>query len=184
MNIKKITTVLCYLSNKLGAIDKLKTIKLLYYIDKQHLLEYGRFITNDTYVKMPYGPVPTKILDIINEPEINLFDEDKKYFNEYISIQLDDRKRTITSKKIPDITELSKSEIKTIENILSTYGDYKGGELIDITHQEKAWQNAAHNDNLAIEDMISELPEDKRKKLLIYLQENTETKKFFHALQA
>lgn len=69
MNVKKIVTVLNYLASKIGPVDKLKVVKLLYFIDKRHFIQYGRFVTNDCYIKMPLGPVPSNVLDVIDNPD-------------------------------------------------------------------------------------------------------------------
>ena len=101
MNIKKLVTVLDYLALKLGSIDKLKAVKLLYYIDKNHFIEYGRFVTNDTYLKLPYGPVPTRILDILNDNENNMFADEKKYLDKYINIDSNTNRNIKSKRKSP-----------------------------------------------------------------------------------
>jgi uncharacterized phage-associated protein len=173
MNIRKIVTILNYLSTKLVSLDKLKAVKLLYFIDKLHLLEYGRFVTDDVYIKMKYGPVPTRILDIINDSD-NLFNDDKKYLNKYINIDSNNFKN-ITSKKSPDLNELSKSEIKIIDKVLEEYGKFSSNKLIDISHKEYAWINAQNQDPLNFDDIIIDLPEDKKEELLEHYREYKET---------
>ena len=163
MDIKKLTTLLAYLSEKLGPTTKLKAVKLLYFIDKAHLLEYGRFVTDDTYVKLPYGPVPTRILDIINEKEA-LFENEKTYLNQYLKIE-NNKNRTMHCKKTPDLEELSKSELKVIDQVIAQYGKLSLGKLLDESHKEKAWLNAEPHNDLSIEDMISDLPQEKKKEL-------------------
>lgn len=177
MNIKKLVTILDYLAFKLNSIDKLKAVKLLYYIDKIHFIEYGRFVTNDTYLKLPYGPVPTRILDILNDNENNMFEDEKKYLDKYIEID-SHKNRNIKSKKMPDLSELSKSEIKIIDRVLAEYGKYSGKQLIDIAHKEYAWKKAGSHEPLSVKDMIKDLPSDKKKELLNHFQEDKETNKF------
>ncbi len=48
-----------FVLNQLGAekSDAHKVFKILYFADQKHLVNYGRPITGDTYVKMQYGPV-------------------------------------------------------------------------------------------------------------------------------
>lgn len=46
-----------YILSKLGKMDKLKLLKLVYLADKYHLIYYGRTITNDDYYAMKHGPI-------------------------------------------------------------------------------------------------------------------------------
>ncbi|MEQ1715723.1 MAG: Panacea domain-containing protein, partial [Hyphomicrobium sp.] len=39
--------------------------KILFFADREHLLDYGRPITGDRYVAMEHGPVPSAIRDIL-----------------------------------------------------------------------------------------------------------------------
>ena len=55
-------------------LTKLKAAKLLYFADKDHLLEHGRPILGDVYFCIQYGPVPSVALnemnDAIETPEV------------------------------------------------------------------------------------------------------------------
>lgn len=153
-------------------------VKLLYYIDKIHLIEYGRFVTNDTYIKLPYGPVPTKTLDIINSKS-NLFEDEKKYIFKYLSFS-NDNTRTITSKTEPDLNELSKSEIAVIDSVIKDYGKYPANKLVDLIHQENAYKKAGNHDCISILDIIADLPDDRKTELLEIIQEDSETNQILH----
>jgi len=45
----------------------LKLIKLLYIIDREALLRWGRPLTGDRYVSMDHGPVLSQTLNLITE---------------------------------------------------------------------------------------------------------------------
>ena len=182
MNFKKVITVLNYLASRLGPIDKLKIVKLLYFIDKFHFIQYGRFVTNDCYIKMPYGPVPSKVLDVIDNPDIMLEPAFSAYLQENISIDMASNKRTITSLKKPDIEELSKSEIKIIDHVIAEYGKYSAPRLVDLTHQEKAWINAGELDELAIEDILDGIDEERKIELISLYKDSLTTNKAFRSI--
>src|SRR5450759_3452798 len=56
-----------YLASKLiEGLDKYKLSKLLFLADKFHLVQYARPITGDEYYALPYGPVPSSILNLLN----------------------------------------------------------------------------------------------------------------------
>ena len=50
----------------------------MFFADKEHLLDYGRPITGDSYVAMEHGPVPTSTRDILKF--------DSGYPDEYLDI--------------------------------------------------------------------------------------------------
>jgi uncharacterized phage-associated protein len=182
MNIKKVITVLNYIARQIGPVDKLKAVKLLYFIDKRHFIQYGRFVTNDCYIKMPLGPVPSRVLDVIDNPDIMLGKAHLDYLRKNISIDMASNSRTINSLKEPDIEELSKSEITIIDQVIAEYGEYPTPRLVDLTHLEKAWINAGDLEELSIEDMLDGVDEDRKRELLGLYKDSLTTNKAFHAI--
>ena len=171
MDIKKVTTVLNILATKLGPINKLRVVKLLYFIDKIHLIDFGRLVTGDTYYRLPLGPAPTEILDIINNPKDRLFEDDQNYLFKYLEIK-SGPKRTIHSIRKPDLSELSKSEIAVINRVVEEYGSYSLTKLLDRIHAEPAFKLANPSCKLLLENMISELPEERKKELQQLINED------------
>jgi len=63
---EKTLNAILYIASKMGgAVDMHKLSKTLYFADSEHLSKYGRSITGDVYIKMKYGPVPSKTDDIL-----------------------------------------------------------------------------------------------------------------------
>src|SRR6266545_1760337 len=50
-----------------GRMSYLKLIKMLYFLDREALLRWGRPVTTDRYVSMDNGPVVSRIYDLIRE---------------------------------------------------------------------------------------------------------------------
>src|SRR5947209_17144171 len=50
-----------------GRMKYLKLIKLLYFLDREALLRWGRPVTTDRYVSMYNGPVVSRIYNLILE---------------------------------------------------------------------------------------------------------------------
>ena len=117
MKIRKIITLLNYLSQHIDCLTKLKAAKLIYFIDKFHLTQYGRFVTHDRYSKLPLGPVPSNILNLINDPYTSLTEEDACFLNKNISFE-NTSYRTISSTSAPDLDELSDSETTIIQQVI------------------------------------------------------------------
>src|SRR5258708_7325249 len=49
-----------------GQINKMKLIKLMYLIDREALVRWGEPITGDRMLSIPYGPVLSNTLDLLN----------------------------------------------------------------------------------------------------------------------
>ena len=55
---EKFTAVMQILCQEVDDLDMNKALMLLYFIDKEHLLKYGRPILGDEYVKMDLFAAP------------------------------------------------------------------------------------------------------------------------------
>jgi Protein of unknown function (DUF4065) len=56
-------------SKHLPQLTKWRICKLLFLADKLHLLRYGRPITGDAYYAMKLGPVPTNVLNVLDNAQ-------------------------------------------------------------------------------------------------------------------
>lgn len=149
-----------YVAERLVRKDFHKIFKILYFADREHLSEYGRPITGDTYIAMPDGPVPSTIYDIfkIVRGDANSF------FVSSVSSELDFRElfnvkeRSILEPLKPaDHSVLSESDMETLDAILEEYGNMTWGEIREKSH-DLAWQRAATTgyDPMSIEDILAE----------------------------
>lgn len=145
------------------------------------MIQYGRFVTNDTYIKLPYGPAPTRILNIINEIE-SLFDDEIEYITEYMDIDTHNSHRTMTSKKEPDLMELSKSEIIICDDIIDKYGHLPAMDLVHKSHEEYAYIHTEELGNISVKDMIHDLPDDEKDELIEYLKEQYFANQYLYGL--
>jgi uncharacterized phage-associated protein len=181
MDIKKIVSILNFLARNVNYPSKMKICKLLYYADKEHFIQYGRFITEDTYMKIKYGPIPSWILDLINEPEKMLNREDLHYLKKYITFS-NTNNRIIISLKPPDLDELSISETKIFNSVIRKYKFWTAIELKTESHKETFWNGLKLNDKIEPKHFASDLPEIHSNELLNYYNQNQKEKKVFNKL--
>ncbi|MES2060917.1 MAG: Panacea domain-containing protein [Bacteroidota bacterium] len=134
---KKAVQALNYFAKKEGGnINYMKAGKLVYLADRLHLRRFGRTITNDSYVAMKNGPVPSKTKDIILksawfEPEI------LDYVNDFIS---DSENYIFKSLNDVDVDVFSKTDIKTMDEIYDFYGNKNQFELSEYSHYFPEWK--------------------------------------------
>src|SRR5437868_161662 len=87
-----------------GRMSYLKLIKLLYLLDREALLRWGRPVTTDRYVSMDNGPVVSRIYNLIREQSAPGTDP---IWRSYISAPLEWEVSLLSS---PDPEELSPAE--------------------------------------------------------------------------
>src|ERR1051326_1095100 len=87
-----------------GWMSYLKLIKLLYLLDREALLRWGRPVTTDRYVSMDNGPVVSRIYSLIREEPVPGVDP---FWRNYISAPFGWGVDLIAD---PDPAELSRTE--------------------------------------------------------------------------
>lgn len=133
---KKAVQALNYFTCKEGGkINYMKAGKLVYLVDKAHLRTYGRTITNDNYVAMKNGPVPSRTKDIILKSKWQSQD-----IIDYSDIFLSGPKGyEISTLKDLDALVFSKTDLAMMDKIYQCYGQLKEFELSDYTHTFSEW---------------------------------------------
>ncbi len=133
---KKSTQALNYFARQEGGqINKMKALKLVFLADRYHLRKYGRLVTNDNYVAMQHGPVPSGTRDIAESNDY-LDEVAKSYSHEFI--------RTSGNLKLKSVNEvdesiLSESDLEALQFAWNKFGDLTQFELRDLTHFYPEW---------------------------------------------
>lgn len=146
-SLEKLVQAIAFFS-KVGVPDltKLKIAKLLYFADKEHLLEYGRPIIGDVYWCMDWGPVPSFALNEMNEAidrqEVPLgTNSDAKLFSRVLNVKklFYVHPRFEARNEAYDPSVFSESELTSLGHVANVYGNKSAKELVNITHQEPTW---------------------------------------------
>jgi Protein of unknown function (DUF4065) len=140
-----------------SGIDIYTACKLLVFAEKYHLVRYGRTITGDKYFAMKLGPIPNRILRLlqmlIDDPE-----------------SVPDFARVLTVDPLPTYPHLhaqrvasenlSESDIEALDLTLQRFGSKGFKELMvaahAITAYKKAWNNRGNKQSvpMAFEDFF------------------------------
>lgn len=118
-----------------GRMSYWKLIKLLYLLDLEALLRWGRPVTTDRYVSMDNGPVVSRIYGLIREEPLPGTDP---VWRQYISAPSNDEVALIAE---PEIDELARTEEFLIEEIDSKYGKLSHWDLVNLSHELPEWQD-------------------------------------------
>lgn len=132
----KAIQTMAYIVKRLGAVQKVKLMKLIYLADKTHFLRVGHPITGDRPCAMPHGPVPSATLDLLNgnwpEPDLAMQ-----------TLHLTDN--TVMLRHDPGTGALSPEELATLDEILAVHGDTHHWTLVDATHDLPEYKEAREN---------------------------------------
>jgi uncharacterized phage-associated protein len=138
--------ILYFAKSGLPEFTKGKLCKLLFLSDKLHLVRYGRPITGDSYAAMEHGPIPSRVLDILDaiERETTLNDEAVELA---AALSLDRRFRypRLSAVERPRLKNLSESDIEVLNEIIREHGMRSFTQLRHLTHDmpayEKVWED-------------------------------------------
>lgn len=155
---EKIVDSILYLALKDLQLDQYKTVKLLYLADREHLRRFGRPITFDKYVAMPFGPVASAAFDLLKGNKVLGIDPSDLPFemrkHDKIVI-IDHPKREI------DRSIFSKSDLMVLDQTAETYGGMSFDQLYKLTHEhfayDRAWSSRKTKaDEMRFEDFLAE----------------------------
>lgn len=148
----KTLNALLYVASRVQRKDIHKIFKIIYFADRQHLADWGRPITGDTYIAMEAGPVPSRMYDMLKIVRGDSYMPDYESLSSYYRI---DNWMYVTPLKDADINKLSKTEISALDDSISKYSLLSYDEIKEKSH-DIAWRSTARDfaikwDQIALE---------------------------------
>jgi uncharacterized phage-associated protein len=149
---RKATQALNFLAGKAGGqINKMKALKLVFFADRYHLRQYGRPITNDEYLAMEYGPVPSGCKDLAEMSDF-LDKHERSYAERFLKPVSQYEFASLAAVETP---VFSQSDLGALEFAWRHYGQFNEFRLAEITHEFPEWKR--HETALQSPD-VSRLP--------------------------
>ncbi len=155
---EKLVDSMLYLSLKEIALDQYKMVKLLYLADREHLRRFGRPITFDKYVAMPFGPVASSAFDLLKGNKVLGIDPSDLPFD----MRKHDKIVVIEHpKREIDRSIFSKSDLMVLDQTVEKYGNMSFDQLYQLTHDhfayDRAWKSRKTKaDEMRFEDFLAE----------------------------
>ena len=154
-DIEKIANAIKYFKqHKVKHLGKTKLMKLLFFVDKYHLKEYSKPVFYDKYFKLPFGPVPSltlNIIDSLNEIENTDLDTYSKAFSKHI--QLKETTFNSNVKRLEfeiikpfDNDYFSKSELEIMDIVIKQFKNMNANEISEYSHTLPEYQNTPLNE--------------------------------------
>ena len=149
---KSIHAVL-YVANKLERKDFHKIFKVLYFADINHLSDYGRTITGDTYIAMNDGPVPSCIYDIFKVLRGDgFFHTEAQRFSKYFEVC---DWNFINPKMSAERKYLSASDVEYLDASLGENANLSWNEIREKSHGY-AWSETPRDTPISVKNMLLE----------------------------
>ena len=117
-------------------LGKTKLMKLLYYADYEWIRQKGVSITGDSYVAMPFGPVPKR-----GEEALKRLEKTGAVKIERVKLGPYSQDRCIGIKS-PDLSIFMSEEIEHLHNIARRFESWTAKQMSDLTHEDYPWQSA------------------------------------------
>lgn len=148
-------TVLYILKQIPEGVDYIHLFKMMYFAQQEHLVRYGLPIVDDSFMARKHGPVAALTYKVLRcvEGKVYLTDDCLRDFAGSITINIVDGHQVV---KIAegvdcDMDELSKSNLKVLDNWIAKCKDIGSFDLSDLSH-DKAWATAKAKTDLTGED--------------------------------
>ena len=132
-------------------------LKVIYFANKHHLSEYGRFIYDDSYVAMSHGAVPSMAYDMIKfvKGDSEIYCDDWNVLRESFIVEDD---INLTPVRNANLEYLSKTDRQSLDKSIIDYGALSFSALKRISHKDTAYKKADINDSIPLEAIIESLP--------------------------
>ncbi len=141
---KEKVSIVAYLVNKFAkqGVETIKVLKLVSFSDIHALRKYGASLTNDKYVALAKGPVASQIRNIVEQNKKYLKGENElKYVKEFLKIKKEKNcYKVFLTQNNNYLKYLSKIDKEVLDEIHSRFGHYNADELIDLSHEFRAWK--------------------------------------------
>lgn len=143
---KKAVQMVNYFTRECPNVGRMKAAKLMFFADKQHLLNYGRPISGDYYCAMKDGPVPSNTYNIMKGESRRLPVEAIPYALAYLDMG---NPLNFSSKRDIDKLQFSKSDRMVLDQIGKELGLKTAAELRKLSHTLPEWSDPWYSNDLA-----------------------------------
>ena len=155
---EKSLNALLYVANRVQRKDFHKIFKIIYFADRQHLADWGRPITGDTYIAMEAGPVPSRLYDMLKIVRGDSYLPDMEGLSKYFQVE---NWMYVRPLQDADLNKLSANEQEALSKAIEKYAALSYDEIKEKSH-DVAWRSTARDfliswDNIAREAGLDEV---------------------------
>ena len=148
----KALNALLFVANRVRRKDFHKIFKIIYFADRQHLADWGRPITGDTYIAMEAGPVPSRMYDMMKIVRGDSYLPDTEGLGHYFKVE---NWMYVHPLQDAELSQLSSNEQEILSEAIRKYADLSYDELKEKSH-DVAWRSTACDFSISWDDIARE----------------------------
>jgi transcriptional regulator with XRE-family HTH domain len=136
LQVNKFKNILLYLLEKCAGkpnVGETVLNKLLYFCDFNYYETYEEHLTGAVYKKLPFGPVPHKLDQILDQ--MIQSEQIKRIKTNYHNFK---QTRYLPLEK-PDLSELKASEKEIIDRVIEQMSNWSAGTISSYSHKDMPW---------------------------------------------
>ena len=148
----KTLNALLYVANRVQRKDFHKIFKIIYFADRQHLADWGRPITGDTYIAMDAGPVPSRLYDMLKIVRGDSYLADTEGLGKFFQVE---NWMYVKPLQDADLDQLSPNEQEALSDAIMKYAGLSFDEIKDKSH-DVAWRSTARDFSISWDSIARE----------------------------
>ena len=149
---EKSLNALLYVANRVQRKDFHKIFKIIYFADCQHLADWGRPITGDTYIAMEAGPVPSRLYDMLKIVRGDSYLPDMEGLSKYFQVE---NWMYVRPLQDADLNKLSANEQEAMSEAIEKYATLSYDEIKEKSH-DVAWRSTARDFSISWDNIARE----------------------------
>jgi uncharacterized phage-associated protein len=148
ISLPKVKTIILYFANHTETkfLGKVKLMKLFYFLDFNHVKNYGSPVTYDTYYKLEHGPIPTVIKNIVDSASEDIISSDLKDIIKFETPSGTKMQRILPIRDVTDkdISLLTATELQILNDVCKTFASKRTQEIEDYSHSQAPWTKTSY----------------------------------------
>jgi len=158
IDLSKLFEAILYLLELRKPLTRFDLSKMIYFADREHLLNYGKPITGDSFYAMEHGPVPSKTYDILKVAG----GEDNQFLVREVqraalgNLGSDNGGWSFFPKRPPNKDYLSPSAMECLDFGFKKVFGRNFEEISDETHEHSGYKNLDPNDMMSFWEIIKD----------------------------
>lgn len=148
----KTLNALLFVANRVQRKDFHKIFKIIYFADRQHLADWGRPITGDTYIAMEAGPVPSRLYDMLKIVRGDSYMPDSEGLGRYFQVE---NWMYVKPLQDADLNKLSANEQEALQEAINKYSPLSYDEIKEKSH-DVAWRSTAKDFSISWDSIARE----------------------------
>jgi uncharacterized phage-associated protein len=141
LNMERSVEAIDFIASQWPGVTQYYLSKILYFSDRDHLLDWGRPISGDSYFALEHGPVPSRIYNLL-KPGSEEAGDWIELFGSRVETKIDGSKVLMFSRGANEFGALSSTDMGYLKDWTSRLRQLSFTAVEDLAHKELAWIEA------------------------------------------